>query len=404
MKILLSAFACEPNKGSEFAVGWHWSVALSCAGHDVVVLTRSESRPAIEKQMPGRAGQPRFVYVDVPEALRWQSRGPLHAHAALWQWQAARRADELHRRERFDCVHHVTYAGMRTPSFMGKLGIPFIFGPVGGGERAPWPLRRGYSLGGRVMEMARDAANLAIRFSPVMSNTFASADRIYVTSTDTMALMPPRYRAKASVELAIGSDDGKGWIEPQPQTEVRTAQDGARVLYAGRFVDCKGMHLGLPAFARLAKSRPDARLTVVGEGPAERRWRRMATALGLDGRIDWRPWQSSDAMTAIYRQHDMLLFPALHDSGGLVVLEAMRQGLPVVCLKLGGPATLVDESCGRSVDTRGRSAPQVVEALAVAMVELSREAVRRPLSDVALTRGRGFSWQQKVQRIYGASP
>src|SRR5262249_23185470 len=150
------------------------------------------------------------------------------------------------------------------------------------------------------------------------------------TSTDTMALMPPRYRAKATVELAIGSDDGDGWVEPLPQAATRSGADGARVLFAGRFVDCKGMHLGIPAFAKLAKARPDARLTIVGEGPAGERWRRQATELGLDDRIDWRPWQKSDAMTVFYQQHDMLLFPALHDSGGLVVLEAMRQGMPVV--------------------------------------------------------------------------
>src|SRR3546814_13312282 len=67
---------------------------------------------------------------------------------ALWQWLAVGVARDLHRRERFDCVHHVTYAGLRIPSFMGRLGVRFVFGPVGGGESAPWRLRWGYSLGG----------------------------------------------------------------------------------------------------------------------------------------------------------------------------------------------------------------------------------------------------------------
>src|SRR3546814_19325259 len=68
---------------------------------------------------------------------------------ALWQWLAVGVARDLHRRERFDCVHHVTYAGLRIPSFMGRLGVRVVFGPVGGGERAPWRLRWGCSLGGR---------------------------------------------------------------------------------------------------------------------------------------------------------------------------------------------------------------------------------------------------------------
>jgi glycosyltransferase involved in cell wall biosynthesis len=277
LKVLLSAFACEPNKGSEFAVGWNWAIFLARAGHEVVVLTCSQSRPAIERAMNGGPPDPRirFEYFDVPKRLRWQRRGPLHLHSALWQWLAAAFAKKMHRREQFDCVHHVTYAGLRAPSFMGKLGIPFILGPVGGGERAPWRLRHGYSLYGLIYDAVRDAANVMIPFTPFMIGTFASAERIYVTSRETMQLMPRRFRNKAQIELAIGSE------ELSPVTgrilSPRTPHDGSfRVLYAGRYVDYKGMHLGLPAFARLIKTDPGARLTMVGEGPAKRRWQKLA--------------------------------------------------------------------------------------------------------------------------------
>jgi hypothetical protein len=176
VKILLSAFACEPNHGSEPGVGWDWAVFLAQAGHHVVVLTRSQSRLAIEKEMQ-RAAVPRlhFQYFDVPQSLRWQKRGPLHLHYILWQWLAARFARKLHQLEQFDCVHHVTLAGLRAPSFMGDLGIPFIFGPVGGGERAPWRLRHGYSPAGLISDAVRDFANLMVPFTPFMSETFAKA-------------------------------------------------------------------------------------------------------------------------------------------------------------------------------------------------------------------------------------
>jgi glycosyltransferase involved in cell wall biosynthesis len=283
---------------------------------------------------------------------------------------------------------------------MGKLGIPFIFGPVGGGERAPFALRKGYGFIGSVLELVRDAANVAIRVSPAMHQTFSSAHRIYVTSAETMALVPPRYRSKARIELAIASDHGERACTDAPAAKLSNGT--FRVLYAGRFVDYKGMHLGLPAFARLAKDCPGARLTLVGSGPAETRWRSMAKAMGIEKRVDWHPWQSGDAMPSVYRRHDVLLFPSLHDSGGFVVLEAMRQGLPVVCLKLGGPATLVDESCGRAIPSQRRSSSEVIGSLAAALVELSLEPVRQRLADGARARGDQFSWQQKVERIYGA--
>src|SRR5262249_7141407 len=201
--VLLSAFACEPNRGSELGVGWNWALSLAQTGHQVVVLTRSVSRPAIEEEMKSASPSPklRFEYFDVPQPLRWQTRGPLHLHVVLWQWLAAGFAKKLHQRERFDCVHHVTFAGLRSPVFMGQLGIPFILGPVGGGERAPWRLRRGYSVSGLIHDAVRDVANLLIRFTPFMGTMFASAERIYVTSHETLKVMPRRFRDKVRIEL-----------------------------------------------------------------------------------------------------------------------------------------------------------------------------------------------------------
>lgn len=407
MKVLLSAFACEPGKGSEFTVGWNWTVGLVRLGHEVTVLTRSVSRPAIESAVTdwgAAVNRPRFTYFDLPPALRWERRGPLHLHHVIWQHRAARFAQRLHAREHFDCVHHVTYAGLRSPSFMGRLGIPFIFGPVGGGEAAPWRLRYGYTLHGLVFDALRDLANAATRFEPAVAQTFARATKVYVTSRETLRLVPRPYRQKTTIELAIGSE-GTSFDAPPSRTAKRVRNMPFRVLYAGRFVDYKGMHLGLPAFAKLLELQPNARLTMVGDGPVETHWRRLVRQLGIAPRVDWLPWQKHDTMDVIYDEHDVFFFPTLHDSGGLVVLEAMKRGLPVVCLKLGGPGVLVDDHCGRAIDTAGRTRAQVIAALADALNDLADFGVRSAVSGAARIRCQEFSWQKKVERIYGyASP
>jgi glycosyltransferase involved in cell wall biosynthesis len=404
MKVLLSAFACEPHVGSEHAVGWNWAVSLQRAGHDVVVITRSQSRAAIERALAGVKEAPRFAYFDVAKAFRWQKRGPLHAHVILWQWLAAEFACTLHRREQFDRVHHVTYAGLRAPSFMGKLGIPFIFGPVGGGERAPWHLRLGYGPMCMAIEAARDAANLLVRLTPFMKSTFHQASHIYVTSPETLAIIPRRYRCKTHIELAIGIDGpGIEGVSEAGKASPTTARGGGlRVLYAGRFVDYKGMHVGLRGFARLAHKDPAARLTMVGEGPSKRRWLRLVQSLGVERQVDWVGWQSGASMQEVYARHDVLLFPALHDTGGMVALEAMCQGLPVVCLKLGGPAALVNESCGRVVDPEGKTVADIATELGDALLLLSDATVLRELSGGARARCKEFSWSRKVARLYGS--
>src|SRR3546814_11989153 len=95
------------------------------------------------------------------------------------------------------------------------------------------------------------------------------------------------------------------------------------------------MQLGLPGFARLVQAGPDARLTMAGDGPLKRRWQKLAKQLGFAANVDWLQWQDRDTMAVLYENHDVLLFAAMHDTGGLVALEAMHPGLPVGCLKIG---------------------------------------------------------------------
>ncbi|MFQ5785438.1 MAG: glycosyltransferase [Alphaproteobacteria bacterium] len=404
MKILLSAYACEPGLGSEPAVGWHWAVELARLGHEVRVLTREANRPRIEQALAGMAPawRPGFLYYDLPRwTRRWKRGGRgIRLYYLLWQWGALRRAREVHANEGFERVHHVTFAGVRQPSFMGRLGVPFVFGPLAGGERAPPRLRRGCGLRGRLLERLRDGANQLVRFDPLMAAAFRRAARIYVTSEETRDLLPRRFRDKARVALAIGWDGENALSGPAAADD---AADGGplRLLFAGRLVHWKGLHLGLAAFRRLLDTGIDARLTVVGHGPDARRLRRIARELGLDGRIDWTPWLAREALAAVYVRHHVLLYPSLHDSGGMVVLEALGSGLPVVCLDLGGPGVLVDADCGRVVATAGRDERRVAADLAEALAGLAADPEeRRRLAAGARRRADAFRWRRLVQGIY----
>ena len=152
-RILLSAYACEPGKGSEPEVGWMWATELQALGHEVWVITRESNRRAVARGL-GSDGRPdlHFRFYDLPRWARGWKRGNrgVHLYYALWQWGAYRAAKRLARHIGFDFVHHVTFVGMRAPSFMGRLGLPFFLGPVSGGECVPKRLRASMSLASKV--------------------------------------------------------------------------------------------------------------------------------------------------------------------------------------------------------------------------------------------------------------
>lgn len=397
MKILLSAYACEPGKGSEPGIGWNWALGLAHAGHEVWVVTRANNRAAIERAL---AGEPeanlRFVFYDLPAWARWWKRGArgMRTYYLLWQWGAYRAARRVCRENRFDLVHHLTFGVFRHPSFMGRLGLPFVFGPVGGGESAPRALRRTFPLRGYLTDLARDLANWLVRIDPLMASVYRRAELTLCKTAETLERIPGRYRDKCRVYLEVGTDAA---AQPPPRRHATVGR--FRVLYVGRLLYWKGVHLGLMAFARLLERHPEAHLTIVGGGRDEQWLRALARRLGIAEAVTWISWLERDAVLHIYPRHDVFLFPSLHDSSGNAVLEALAGGLPVVCLKLGGPGELVDDSCG--VRVLPADPAHVVRGLARALLALADEPrlVER-MSQSAVRRARvQFSWQCQIARM-----
>lgn len=398
MKVLLGAYACEPNKGSEPGIGWNWAVEIARLGHEVHVLTRANNRPAINAALASRDWPENlhFHYYDLKPWQRFWKRGTrgLYPYYFLWQLGAARMAAELHRSERFDLVHQLTFGGIRLPTFLWKLRAPLIIGPLGGGETTPRQLRRGHPFAGKLEDAIRDLSNTLIAFDPSVVAAFDRAEVILAKTGESRAALPARFQQKCEVRGDIGVR--------MPQSPAdRGAHTGLRLLYLGRFVYWKGMRLGLRAFALAAKHDPSITLTMVGDGPERDAWKRLAIELGIDGKVVWHGWRPHDELEQLWQEHDILLFPSLRDSSGSVIFEAAAHGLPIVCFDLAGPGTIVTEQCGVKVDVRHVDENEAVGRLGNAIIGLhddkSRlEGLKRSTARWAQTQ----RWPDKVRAVY----
>lgn len=406
MKILMSAFACCPGRGSEPGIGWNWAVEAARQGHEVEVVTQACDRADIEREI-SRGGVPanlKFTYF-MPGWLERLRRGGMKPglEGLTWLivhmlWQIAvyghlRRRDRIHE---FDIVHHITYGGVRHPTLLGRLPVPLVLGPLGGGDVVPFALRRSFGWGSWLKELLRDTHNRLLRFDPVTRGACDAALAIYVKTSGSWDILPRGCRDKASVRMEVGT-----YTTAVPERAAPRAGSLRRLMFAGRFLDLKGMHLGLRALAKARSRGLDVRLTMVGEGPAEARWRRLAEKLDLCGAVDWRGWVPHGEIGALYTAHDALLFPSLRDSSGNVVLEALVNGLPVICLELGGPAHLVTNRCGRVVPVAGCGERECVEALTRAIIDLAgNDDGLQEASSGAAQRARDFYMPAVVRGLY----
>jgi glycosyltransferase involved in cell wall biosynthesis len=400
MKILLSAYACEPDKGSEPGVGWNWALEIARLGHKVWVLTRANNQLSIKSEFLGLSEKNNlhFLYYDLPRwAYLWKkgNRG-IYLYYFLWQLGAYFLAKKIHSKENFNLVHHITFGVIRQPSFMWMLRIPYILGPVGGGETAPWRLRFGYPLKGFITDILRDILNFLTKFDLFTLLNFRVANEIYVKTPDTMGMIPKKYQKKAKLLLEIGINSEDSII-----THTYASYQPLRMIFVGRFIYWKGMHIGLLAFSVLSKLDPEARLTMVGEGPEENKWRNLVKRLGIEDKIYWTGWISHEKIKNLYSEHDVMLFPSLHDSSGNAVLEALSHSLPVICLQVGGPSIIVNSSCGYVIPVLNLNTTLVVDKLANSMIKLNYDYnLRNSLKKGAINRSKQFSWSSSVSKVY----
>ena len=397
MKVLISAYSCEPGKGSEPGIGWNiaWQVAKDC---EVWVLTRpDESGRAIEAELQ-RNPMPNLhiFYFNLPIwAGGWNwGLGAMQLHYYLWQIQAYFIARRLHKAIGFDLVHHVTFGRYSSPSFLSFLPIPFVWGPLGGGEFAPKAFQQDFSLRGRIYEALRDLIHWLGEIDPFVHLTARRSVLALATTRDTVE---PLLKLGAK-NVRVFSNVGLPKVEIANLAQYALpAPEVVRFISIGRLLHWKGFHLGLKAFANAGIQKSE--YWIVGDGPESQRLADLANKLGIADKVClWGALPRHETLKKLKECH-VLVHPSLHDSGAWVCSEVMAAGRVVICLDLGGPAVQVTPETGFKISAR--TPEQAVNDLAKAMICIAQdedlrvrlgEAGRKRVTEV-------FDWEVKGRSL-----
>ena len=380
-RVLLVAFACGPGRGSEPGQGWQFASRMA-KHHDVTVLTYAGFRRALEAELAVRPIEGLRVEtyrLPFERAVHHRDGRDRHGlveqiHYTLWQIGAWTKSRALHREIGFELTHHASLMRYWTPSAAALRGVPFVWGPVGGGETAPAPVHATFSPVGQREETLRDTAHRLAHLDPLTRLTARRATVALATTHESAERMrrlgAPHVRlARRAVALTPETTAALAAMPPPDPAEP------FRLVSVGRLLHWKGYGLGLRAFARAralgGPALADARYWILGDGPERGALRRQAKALGLGEHVRfWGRVPRADCLDLIGRTH-VVVHPSSHDSGGYATLEGMAAGRPVLCLDLGGPARQVDDAVGLAVPAT--SPDEIVEAMARQIVRLATD-------------------------------
>ncbi|MBD1918197.1 MULTISPECIES: glycosyltransferase [Cyanophyceae] len=385
LNILISAYACQPHMGSEPGVGWHLVQELA-KHHRVWVLTRSSNRAAIEAELAQNAIETlTFLYCD-PPGLAQRLPPAQVPHYYLWQVGAYFVAKALLETVNIDLIHHVTYVRYSTPSFLALLPVPFVWGPVGGGEMAPKAFWGDFSRRGQAYEVVRSLVHRAGELDPFTAMTARRSAIVKATTPDTARRLQPLGATNLQVESESGLSTEE--IERLSQCSI-PAPVPFRFISMARLLHWKGLHLGIQAFAS-AQLPPDTEYWILGEGPELASLQALAKRHGVGDRVKFLGRLPRAETLQRLGQCHTLVHASLHDSGGWVCLEAMAAGRPVICLDLGGPSVQVTLETGFKIPAH--TPAQTIEHLATAMEKLA--------FNPELCQQMGTAGQQRVQKHF----
>ena len=404
LKVLVSAYACNPSGSihlhpGEDLTGWRLVEQLG-RFHDLWVISHSYNKPGVEIARPtGTDGSLRFLFVELPSVLKWLYKIEFgqRIYYYLWQIKAWRVARRLHKEVGFDIAHHVTFGNDWIPSFIGAfLPVPFVWGPVGGGQRTPKPLLKEYSLYGRFAESARNCAQRVGRRMRVRKRCLKKAKAILVCNRETGARVPQKFQDKV-LYFPVNGIAAEDFVDEA--SGLRRSGERFKVITAGRLHRLKGFSLAVEAFGAFVENHPVSEMIIIGEGPEEGRIRGLISRLGLEDKVRVLPWLPRPEVLANMRASDVFLFPSFRDGGGAVVVEAMGSGIPVVVLDSGGPGAHVEDGWGIKVTPESRDS--AIKGMASALETLwEDDALRHRMGAAGRKRALEFyAWDRLGDRM-----
>lgn len=398
MNVLVNAYACNPYWGSEQGIGWHWSIELAkyCK---VIVITEGEFWENIEKalaELPQKDNLT-FIYNNVSDRVRkmcWnQGDWRFYFYYRKWQMKTLEIAREICEKERIDIIHQLNMQGFREPGLLWKIkGPKYVWGPVGGMGLIPMAYLKGEPLKKKIYFRVKNIINsLQSRYQPNVRHTVERADVLLASTPDEQRIFKEIYHRDSYFLNDTGCE-----LNMLAHDWSRTDNAPLDILWVGKFDFRKQLALAIRVIGELRDL--NVRLNIVGGGPNENDYKRLAEELGVTDKCIFHEILPNEKVLKMMQLMDFLFFTSIKEGTPTVIPEAISSGLPIVCFDTCGFGPIVDESIGKKIKITNPE--QSVKDFADVIRHICHHRELLPqMSEKCGLKQQGLSWSHKAEFV-----
>lgn len=399
LKILVSAYACSPNHGSEPGMGWNFVFGLSKV-HEIHVITEKiKWKSEVEKflfENPHLNKNLHFYFIEKQRKKILRKLWPPSYYWLYkkWQKQAYQLALNLDDKENFDLIHQLNMVGFREPGYLWRMNKPFVWGPIGGLENSPWRFLSSLGLRGFVFYLGRNIFNIIQRNFLLRARKAATRpNSVLIAATPgNQKWIKDLWNVDAQLICEVGQEINQSLFETARRTKVDYS---LKIIWSGQHTPRKNLSLLL--FAMKGIDFP-YELHILGSGTETKKWQNLAVKFRLNKNCHWHGWLEREKAIEIMQTGHVLCITSISDLTSTVTLEALSYGLPIICLDHCGFSYVVTEECGIKipVDSPINASKKIANSLHLLY---ENESFRQKLSSGAIKRAGEFSWDKKIAQL-----
>lgn len=343
-KILISAYGCEPFKGTEQGVGWNWVVKMA-KYNELYIITRKNNKEIIESNIPKDVEKNlNFIYHDANQLIRKLKRKErgLYFYYFIWQLGVYKIAKKMLKDIEFDYSMHLSFGSMWMPTFLPFIKIPFIWGPVGGGESVPFNYLKMFPFKQKIVQFSRILLKKTSCINPLILVPSKRACAILTRTEESAKVIPRRFREKNKVILETAMENEIiNYLDDKLDDKKNNGY--INLIYTGRLIPIKAVENIIHALPIVLKEYK-VKLTIIGKGPEKKNINKLIEKYNIYKNVEVLEEIPRQEVLKKLAESDIYLFPSLKEGGTWALMEAMALKLPCICMNLSGMSVITDDT------------------------------------------------------------